>query len=246
MRTSPILAAAAAVCSLTVMTGCDSATTAAQPALPVTEPAPTEVSQPGDIDAAVSGESVAPADALAAAVSATRMVDAAFVRYAATGLDTLTATSWAADVTAAPPAASGSANLLVDGQRSQTDFDVNGGRLLIENVDGVRTDVGDSRGVLDPPELLHRLTGLSALLSAVTGAAVGEGPSDLRGLPMLRLQGTLPAAAARLLVPAELLDGEESLPVSLWLDPARGYTLRQLILTTTSGGAVTVSLDPAT
>jgi hypothetical protein len=133
----------------------------------------------------------------------------------------------------------------VDGQRSQTDFEVAGGRLHIQNSDGAREDVGAARGVLDPPALLDSLTGLSALLASVTDAHADAEPAVLNDRPMLRLRAQLPSADARLLLPADALAGLAPLPVTLWLDPAAGNVVRQLIVTTGSGsGSVTVAADP--
>lgn len=228
------------------MTGCEPGTTAAQPLSPVPVPAPataTASAAAPATDTATAPATGSATDAVAAAVAATRAVAAAFVRYSTTGLDTLTATSWAAQVTTSPPAATGSANLLVDGRRSQTDFEVSGGRLSIQNADGSREDVGAARGVLDPPALLDSLTGLSALLASLTDPATDAGPAELNGRPMVRVRAVLPAADGRLLVPADALGGVGALPVTLWLDPAEGNVVRQLIVTA-GAGSVTVTVDP--
>ena len=163
------------------MTGCEPGTTSAQPISPTRAEDSTAAST-APATATATGTA---ADSLAAAVAATRAVSAAFVRYTATGFDTLTATSWAAQVTTSPPSATGSANLLVDGRRSQTDFEVAGGRLLVQNSDGAREDVGAARGVLDPPALLDSLAGLSALLASVTDAHADAEPAVLKNRPML-------------------------------------------------------------
>lgn len=245
MQRTPVITAAAALLAVTLVSACEPGSTAAQPLSPGTAAGSTGPVAPLPATAPDAPTTLSPADVLAAAAAATKMVDAAFVRYAATGFETLTATSWAASVTAAPPAASGSANLLIDGRRVQSDFDVASGRLRVENVDGVREDVGAARGVLDPPELLDRITGLSTLLPAVTDAVLDAEPATLNDRPMVRVHAQLPAADAHLLLPSDALASAGSVPVALWLDPASGYTLRQLILTTGSG-AVTVSLDPQT
>ena len=242
MRTSTFLTTAAAVAALVAMTGCEPGTTSAQPISPTPADSTAASAAPSTATATAAATGTA-ADSLAAAVAATRAVSAAFVRYAATGFDTLTATSWAAQVTTSPPSATGSANLLVDGQRIQTDFEVAGGRLHIQNSDGAREDVGAARGVLDPPALLDSLTGLSALLASVTDAHADAEPAVLNDRPMVRLRAQLPSADARLLLPADALAGHAPLPVTLWLDPAAGDVVRQLIITTGTG-AVTVTVDP--
>ena len=228
------------------MTGCESGTTSAQPLSPSVPADPTAATTTPPALATATATAAATgtaADTLAAAVTATRAVSAAFVRYTATGFDTLTATSWAAQVTTSPPSATGSANLRVDGQRSQTDFEVAGGRLLIQNSDGAREDVGAARGVLDPPALLDSLTGLSALLASVTDSHADTEPAVLNDQPMVRLHAQLPFADARLLLPADALAGQAPIPVTLWLDPAAGDVVRQLIVSAGTG-AVTVTVDP--
>lgn len=173
----------------------------------------------------------------------TRSVTSAFLRYSTTGFDTLTATSWAAQVNAAPPSATGSANLLVDGRRVQTDFKVSDGRLIIENTDGTNTDTGPARGVLDPPALLDPSTGLPALLGALTDATADSQPATLQGRPTLRLHARLPLPAARLLLPAAALPATGSLTITVCLDAAPPHSLRQLIATT-GQGSVAVTVDP--
>lgn len=229
------------------MTGCEPGTTAAQPPSAFVPANPTAATATPPALVTATATAAAPgtaADSLAASVAATRAVSAAFVRYTASGFDTLTATSWAAQVATSPPSATGSANLLVDGQRSQTDFEVAGGRLLIQNADGAREDVGAARGVLDPPALLDSLTGLSALLASVTDSRADAEPAVLNDRPMVRLRAQLPVADARLLLPTDALAGQAPLPVTLWLDPAGGDVVRQLIVTAGTG-AVTVIVDPA-
>jgi hypothetical protein len=177
-----------------------------------------------------------------ASATATAAVTSAYIRYSTQGFDSLTATSWAADVTVSPPTAKGSGELLVDGQRAPTGFDVNAGRLRIENADGTREDVGASFGVLDPPRILDPKTGLSALLSAATGAESDPGPADVEGTTMVRIRAQLPVEAGAILLPAAAIAGTGPLPVTLWIDPA-GNILRQLLLTA-GEGSVTLRLDP--
>lgn len=244
ITSTPLLVAA--VAALVAMTACDPGTTAAAPE-PTPEPtSPAAASDPGPTTAGATTAAVASAsagDTVTAAATATRTVTSAFVRYSATGFDALTATSWAAQVTVSPPTAVGSADLLIDGSRSPTDFNVAGGRLSIENADGVREDVGEARGVLDPPRILDPGTGLAALLAAASDPAPDTGPAELNGQHMVRLHAQLPASAAALLLPSDSLAGKATLPVTLWLDPAAGNMLRQLILTA-DAGSVTVTVDP--
>ena len=68
-----------------------------------------------------------------------RTLTGAHVSLSTRGFDNLTATSYAADITTDPPTARGSADLLVDGHRSPTDFRVEGGHLFIRNADGTKT-----------------------------------------------------------------------------------------------------------
>ena len=142
-----------------------------------------------------------------------------------------------------PPAAKGSGALLVDGERKPTDFDVSGGRLRIENADGSWEDVGASSGLLDPTKLLDPHTGLSALVAAISDAEPADGPSDIEGTPMLHLRAKLPAGAAGMLLPAGVIPADEPLAVTLWLDPANGNVLNQMLLVSTAG-SVTVRLLP--
>jgi hypothetical protein len=245
MRTPPAHLVAAAVAVLVAMTGCDSPTPEAQPS-PTPEPAPaaiTDVVPVATETAALPTPSPSPAAAtVTASATATAAVASAYIRYSTQGFDSLTATSWAADVTASPPAAKGSGELLVDGQRAPTGFDVNAGRLRIENADGTREDMGAAVGVLDPPRLLDPKTGLSALLSAASGVESDPGPADVEGTAMVRIRAQLPVEAGAILLPVEAITETGPLPVTLWIDPA-GKILRQLILTT-SGGSATLRLDP--
>lgn len=240
MQRRLLRAALSAVCTLTAVTGCEVSNTAgAAPAPSAIETAAAVVTD----TVAVSPQAPTAAEILAAAVTATRTLNSAHVGYTATGYDTLTATTWSAEVTAAPPAATGSAGLIIDGQRTPTDFTVGGGRLVIQNVDGSRSDVGEAAGVLNPPEILNRITGVAALLETVTDAAVADGPAALNGAPMQKLSGQIAATDLNLLLPADLLDGSQSLPVTLWLDPVNSHTLRQLIATTPNG-AIVLDISP--
>ena len=168
--------------------------------------------------------------AVTASAGATAAVSSAYIGYVTNGFDSLVATSWAADVTVSPPTAKGNGELLVDGQRAPTGFDVNGGRLRIENADGTREDVGAARGVLDPPRILDPKAGLPALLGMATAVDADTVPSDIRGAPMIRVRAQLPAEAGLILLPAGAITGTDPLPVTLWLDP-NTQILRQLILT---------------
>jgi len=245
MRTPPAHLVAAAVAVLVAMTGCDSPTPEAQPS-PAPEPAPaaiTDVVPVATETPAIPTPSPSPAAAtVTASATATAAVTSAYIRYSTQGFDSLTATSWAADVTTSPPTAKGSGDLLVDGQRAPTGFDVNAGRLRIENADGTREDMGAAFGVLDPPRLLNPKTGLPALLSAASGAESDPGPADVEGTTMVRIRAQLPVEAGAILLPAAAITETGPLPVTLWIDPA-GNILRQLILTT-SGGSATLRLDP--
>jgi hypothetical protein len=60
---------------------------------------------------------------------------------------------------------------------------------------------------------------------------------------MQKLSGQIDATDLNLLLPTELLDSSQSLPVTLWLDPVNGHTLRQLIATT-SNGAIVLDISP--
>jgi hypothetical protein len=244
MQRRPLCAALSAVCTLTAVTGCEVGNTAgAAPEPSAIETAAAVVTDTVAVSPQAPPQAPTAAEILAAAVTATRTVNSAHVGYTATGYDTLTATTWSAEVTAAPPAATGSAGLLIDGQRTPTDFTVGGGRLVIQNVDGSRSDVGEAAGVLNPPEILNRITGVAALLETVTDAAVADGPADLNGVPMQKLSGQIAATDLNLLLPTELIDSSQSLPVTLWLDPVNGHTLRQLIATT-SNGAIVLDISP--
>ena len=250
MRNLPLLATAAALAALTAVTGCEPGTGAAQPAdTPVTATASEPAATPLDaVNATATQTATAPetdsaADAVAAAVAATRSVTAAYVRYSAVGFETLTATSWAADVTTVPPTARGNADLLVDGRRVPTGFVVDAGRLTIENADGSYSDVGDARSVLDPPRILDAVTGLAATLASLTDVSTDSGPAELNDVPMVRVRGQLDPADARLLLPDDALTGVGELPVTLWLDPAVELVARQMVVTV-GDGAVIISVDP--
>lgn len=232
------------------MSSCGVPPTSAAPALttPVTAPTiATDTAAPGSppVPSPAPASDPDAVSAVAASATAMRSITAAHVRYATHGFDDLTATSWAADVTVSPPAAVGSANLLVNGERVATDFDVADGRLRVEGVDRVLRDAGESRGLLDPPALLDPITGLTAVLSSVTEPVTDPVPAELNERPMLKVRGRIPAASATLLIPPGSLGEATEVPVSLWLDPAAGHTLRQLIATV-DGRSVTCAIDPVT
>jgi len=158
MRTPPAHLVAAAVAVLVAVTGCESQPAATNPS-PTPETTPTAVA---DVVPVVTETTTVPAPvtspaaaSVTASAAATGTVTSAYITYSTQGFDSLTATSWAADVTLSPPTAKGNGDLLVDGQRAPTGFDVNGGRLRIENADGTREDVGAAVGVLDPPRILN-------------------------------------------------------------------------------------------
>jgi hypothetical protein len=245
MRTTPTHLAAAAVAAIVAVTGCGPATPAAGDST-TPEPAPpsvTEIAPAATETVMAPAPAAAPADAaVKASAAATAAVSSAYIGYVTNGFDALTATSWAADVTVSPPTAKGNGELLVDGQRAPTGFDVNGGRLRIENADGTREDVGAAFGVLDPPRILDPKTGLPALLSAAAAVDADTIPSDIRGVPMIQVRAQLPAEAGAILLPADSITETGPLPVTLWLDP-NTQILRQLILTVGSGSVI-VNLDP--
>lgn len=243
------LLVAATVSAAVVMTGCDPSTTSAQPT-PSPEPTATAIPpaveklvEPTGVDSAGGVSSTSPAAILQSATAATAAVTGGLIRYATNGFPSLTATSWSADVTVSPPTAKGSGALLVDGERKPTDFTVSGGRLTIENMDGTTTEVGPSRGVLDPPQLLDTGVGMAALIAAVSNPEPDTAPSDIDGTPMVRLRAKLPAAAAGTFLPTGALPAGETLTVTLWFDPSRGDVLRQMLLVSSAGSA-TIQLLP--
>ncbi|BBX82212.1 hypothetical protein MAUB_00850 [Mycolicibacterium aubagnense] len=164
------------------------------------------------------------------------------------GIENLTASSYAADVTTDPPGASGSADLMIDGQRRQTDFLVESGHLWITNVDGSREDVGPARGSLDPTALLDPNRGLAALLQLVTDATFDTHQPDaaytVAGRPTQLLHAQLPHQAATILLPAASIGSRDRVPVQLWLDRSAGHALVQLIAEIGDGSAVLV-ITPA-
>ncbi|MFA5709915.1 LppX_LprAFG lipoprotein [Mycolicibacterium sp.] len=173
--------------------------------------------------------------ALASAAASARSLRGARVLFSTTGVEDLTASSYAANIVAEPASAAGSGNLLINGERSQTDFRIEDGRLWIKSVDGTFEDVAAARGNLDPTALLDPATGLAAMLEAVTAAEFlrlqPEGPSStVAGRATVKMHAQLPEKAATLLLPATAVAGHGPLPVTLWLDPtAGGYDLVQLI-----------------
>ena len=245
MRTPSAHLAAATVVVLITVTGCEPKPTGSgvSPTPEPTSALASEVAPMATETTAAPTPSASPAAAaLAASATATGAVTSAWIRYTTQGFDSLTATAWAADVTLSPPTAKGTGELLVDGVRAPTGFDVNGGRLRVENADGTREDVGEAFGVLDPPRILDPKTGLPVLLSTATGAEADPGTEDVEGTPMLRIRAQLPITAGAILIPAAAITETGPLPVTLWLDPASNI-LRQLILTT-SGGSVSLRLNP--
>lgn len=211
MRTSYVISVTAAVAVTVSAAGCSAG--------------PTTISASPSAHQSSSGD--APAR-LADASSAMRNTTAAHVQFSSTGVDDLTASSYDADVSVAPPAAHGSANLLIDGQRVQTGFKVADGQLWVETVDGGVAEAGAAHGQLDPPALIDRATGLAALIGAVHDAVPVE--TTDADPAAVKLEAKLPVRAALLLVPRSSLGVGASLPVTLWLDPAENNALAQLVV----------------
>lgn len=163
------------------------------------------------------------------AASAMRDTASAHVLFSSTGVHDLTADSYDADVLAAPPAAQGSANLLINGERVQTGFKVADGQLLIETVDGEMVDAGPAQGQFDPPALLDRATGLAALIGSVQDAVPAKPADSDADRGRLKLQAQLPAASATILVPRSSLGSADYLPTTLWFDPAANNAMVQLV-----------------
>lgn len=191
----------------------------------------------------------AAAAALADAAATARACAAAHLDVFTRGIENLTANSYAADVTADPPTARGSADLLIDGHRRQTDFLVENGHLWITNTDGSREDVGPARGALDPTALLDPNQGLAALLGLVTAATADNAPPDdtgttVAGRPAQLLHALLPRQAATILLPAASIGARDQVPVRLWLDRSAGHALVQLIADVGDGSFV-LSITPA-
>lgn len=189
------------------------------------------------------------AAALADAAATARACAAAHLDVFTRGIENLTANSYAADVTTDPPTARGSADLLIDGQRRQTDFLVENGHLWITNADGSREDVGPARGALDPTALLDPKLGLAALLQLVTGATFDNAQPDgtettVAGRPTQLLHAQLPRQAATILLPAASIGSRDQVPVRLWLDRSPDHALVQLIAEIGDGSFV-LAITPA-
>ncbi|BBY54033.1 LppX_LprAFG lipoprotein [Mycobacterium koreense] len=163
------------------------------------------------------------------AASALRDAASIHVFYTTSGLDELTATVYSADITAAPPTASGDASLLVDGERVHTGFRVDGGQLWLGTTDGGEVDAGRSAGQFDPTALLGRSSGLAALLAQAQELREADDNDAADDLDTVKIEAAVPAAATSALLPADAREGRNGLPATLWIARDSGQ-LQRLVL----------------
>ena len=184
-----------------------------------------------------------PSSAVADAAMKLRATTAAAIMVATAGMDKLIASSYAAQVSTDPVTARGNANLMINGERQQAYFQVRDGELFLESSDGEPIAVGPSRGNFDPTLLLDPQLGLASMIETISPVAF-DGPQpvdDGRIAGTVKLRGDLPVTAAEVVLPRYMLHNLASVPVTLWLDPAAGNALVQLIVTA-NGGSMTLQI----
>jgi hypothetical protein len=169
------------------------------------------------------------------------------VRFSSTGIPGLTASVYDAEVTANPPHAVGDATLLVDDKPVHASFTVADGKLIVGTEDRGTTDMGDAAGKLNPPALLDREHGLSALVSSIRDVSETESSGIDTRSSQVRLEGKLPTNAAALLLPRQVFPSDVAeTHTTVWLDPAQQGRLVQMLIVVGNGSAtLQLNANPA-
>lgn len=170
-----------------------------------------------------------------------RRTAAMHVRFSAAGLDNLTARNYDADISAVPPSATGDATLLIDNTPTHTGFAVTGGKLTVTTEDGGTQDMGPAAGTFNPPALLNQRHGVADLITDLHDMRQTDSSGIDAHPNLVRLEGQLPADAATVLLPKQVIGDAVELPVAVWLDPAQRWQLAQLI-TRVGGGSATLQI----
>ncbi|ART70496.1 hypothetical protein BTO20_19710 [Mycobacterium dioxanotrophicus] len=232
MPTPTVSAVATALAAVLLAGGCSTAAPPPAGSPPAAETAAAAPDLPSDPSAAVADAAVR-----------LRATTAAAIMVATTGIENLIASSYAAQVSTDPAAANGNANLMINGERQQANFQVRDGELFLDSADGEPIAVGPARGNFDPTLLLDPQLGLASMIETISPVSF-ESPQPVNGGQVagtVKLRGELPVAAAEAVLPRDSLRNLVSLPVTLWLDPDAGNALVQLIITA-GGGALTLQI----
>ncbi|KXO92916.1 Putative lipoprotein lprA precursor (plasmid) [Tsukamurella tyrosinosolvens] len=215
-----------------VACGPDEATAApAASASPSPVALPSESASPETSGAAAQASGADASSLIDEAAKSARILRSVRAEYSTTGIENLLAKSYAAEITTTPSVASrGTANLKIQGAYRQSDFRTIDGKLWIKGTDGKFVDAGPARGKFDPAVLLDPQRGLAALIASTESAKIDGGPAKLDGKDTVKVAGTLPTAAAAVLVPRESLGERDEVPVTLWFTPNKPNDLVQLII----------------